>query len=296
MFAVHRVAEQPVSNAASHAARVVPEQKFAVLRRACRLWVVGAVHGEVQRLADLHDALWPRFAEGDRLVYLGNYLGRAGTIAAALDELLRFRCAIIARPRMFTGDVVYLRGSQEEMWDKLLQLQFAVNPREVYEWLLTQGAAATIRAYGGDAERGRAAMRDGPVGIGRWTASLRQAMSERPGHRALMSALRRAAYTEDKRLLFVHAGIDPGRPLDKQSDALWWGHPGWTGIDSPYQGFRCVVRGFDRAQARAAAEGRSAGIIAGAFTLTVDGGCGFGGALVAACVAPDGEILDKIEA
>ena len=31
----------------------------------------------------------------------------------------------------FLGDIVFLRGSQEEMWQKLLELQFAPNPREV---------------------------------------------------------------------------------------------------------------------------------------------------------------------
>jgi serine/threonine protein phosphatase 1 len=37
-----------------------------------------------------------------------------------------------------------------------------------------------------------------------------------------VSALRRAAYTDDGALLFVHAGVDPDRPLSAQSDSLWW--------------------------------------------------------------------------
>ena len=258
--------------------------------------MIGAIHGEAHKLADLHDALWPRFAPGDRLTYLGNYHGRGRTVAATLDELVRFRCAVIGRPLMFASDVAYLRGSQEEMWEKLLQLQFAVNPREVLDWMLSQGVAATIQAYGGDAERGRIASRDGPVAMGRWTASLRQAMGERPGHRALMSSLRRAAYTDDKGLLLVHAGLDPARSLSEQGDALWWGHPAWAAIREPYEGFRRVVRGYDRtARARSRTEGGIEGVIAGPCTLTVDGGCGFGGALVALCLTPDGEIIDQIE-
>lgn len=293
MFAARRVAESSSPHRAAPAP-AVREAKFAVLRRARRVWVVGAIHGEAHRLADLHDALWPRFADGDRLVYLGNSLGRGRTVAGTLDELARFRCAVIARPYMFASDVAYLRGSQEEMWEKLLQLQFAVNPREVLDWMLTQGVAATIQAYGGDPDRGRAAAREGPMAMGRWTASLRQAMTERPGHRALMSTLRRAAYTDDHGLLFVHAGLDPARPLVEQSDALWWGHPGWDGIDHPYEGFRRVVRGFDRA-VRGPSRAERQSIVAAAHTLTVDGGCGFGGALVAACLTPAGEIVDKLE-
>ena len=124
------------------------------------------------------------------------------------------------------------------------------------------------------------------MAIGRWTNTLRQAMAARPGHRALMSALRRAAYTEDNGLLFVHAGLDPKRPLEKQGDALWWGHPGWGSV-SRYQDYRRVVRGFGRApgaldQAR--------------YALSIDGGCGLGGKLIAVCFAPDGETLEQLEA
>lgn len=294
MFAARRVAESPSPYRAAPVP-AVRETKFAVLRRVRRVWVVGAIHGEAHRLADLHDRLWPRFVGGDRLAYLGNYLGRGRTVAATLDELVRFRCAIIGRPSMFASDVAYLRGSQEEMWEKLLQLQFAVNPREVLDWMLTQGMAATIQAYGGDPDRGRIAARDGPMAMGRWTATLRQAMGERPGHRALMSTLRRAAYTDDRRLLLVHAGIDPARPLGEQGDALWWGHPGWEALEKPYDGFQRVVRGFDRA-ARGPSRVERPSVVAGPYTLTVDGGCGFGGPLVAVCLTPDGEIVDQIEA
>jgi serine/threonine protein phosphatase 1 len=206
---------------------------------------------------------------------------------------MTFRREIIAQPRMFTSDVVYLRGSQEEMWEKLLQLQFAVNPREVFEWMVAQGVGATIAAYGGNVDQGRMAMREGPMAIGRWTGTLRQAMTDRPGHRALVSSLRRAAHTDDRQLLFVHAGLDPSRTLGEQSDALWWGHPGWAQMNTAYEGFRRVARGFDRSAARARAPG---GVESGAFTYTVDGGCGFGGPLVAACLTPDGGLVDRIEA
>jgi serine/threonine protein phosphatase 1 len=285
MLVARRVAESPPS--------VAPDQKFAVLRRAARVWVVAAIHGDAARLSALHQLLAGRFAPGDRLVYSGNYFGHGAAIVPALDELLLFRREIIAQPRMFASDVVYLRGSQEEMWVKMLQLQFAVNPREVFEWMLAQGVAATIAAYGGDVERGRVAMRDGPMAIGRWTASLRQAMTDRPGHRALISSLRRAAHTDDRQLLFVHAGLDPSRPLGEQSDALWWGHPGWAQTNTAYEGFRRVVRGFDRNAARTRAPG---GVESQMFTYTVDGGCGFGGPLIAACVTPDGGLVDRLEA
>jgi serine/threonine protein phosphatase 1 len=277
MLVARRVAESPTPKSA--------DSKFALLRRAVRVWAVPAIHGEAARLAALHAALEGRFEPGDRLVYLGNYFGHGADIAAMLDELLRFRRLVLARPLMFAFDLVYLRGGQEEMWQKLLQLQFAVNPRQVFDWMLGQGADATIRAYGGDPARGRLAMAEGPMAIGRWTGELRQRMAARPGHQVLMTTLRRAAQTDDGRLLFVHAGLDPARPLAEQGDRLWWGHAGWAKITAPYAGFSRVIRGY----------GRDAQADPSDHALTIDAGCGFGGPLAAVCLAPNGEILEHID-
>jgi serine/threonine protein phosphatase 1 len=260
-------------------------ERFALLRRARRVWAVAAIHGETQRLAALHRVLADAFEEGDRLVYLGNYLGGADA-AGTIDELLSFRRLLIARPRSFASDLAYLRGSQEEMWQKLLQLQFAPNPREVFGWMIEHGLGATLRAYGGDEKAGAAAAREGALGITRWTQSLRAAMQARPGHYTLMSALRRAALTDDGALLFVHAGIDPSRPLSAQSDSFWWNLGGFSRLAQPYAGFRRIIRGYDRDHG---------GLIESAYTTSIDAGCGFGGPLLAACFDRDGALLATIE-
>lgn len=261
--------------------------KFSVLRKCRRVWAVAAIHGEVERLDRLHATLAERFIFGDRLVYLGNYLGHGPAITATIDRLLSFRRALIAQPGMFAADVAYLRGSQEEMWQKLLQLQFAPNPREVLDWMLSQGVGATLAAYGGNAVQAAQAAREGALSMTKWTNALRAGMQSHPGHYLLMSALKRAAYTDDDRLLFVHASIDPDRPLSAQSDSLWWGAGGFSRLDHAYGGFAKVVRGFARDHP---------GVEVGPFTVTVDAGCGFDGPLVAACFDPGGEIVDLIEA
>jgi serine/threonine protein phosphatase 1 len=173
------------------------------------------------------------------------------------------------------------------MWSKLLQLQFAPNPKEVLPWMLQQGVGATIAAYGGDPHQGIIHCREGAMAITRWTNSLRAAMQARPGHAALMSHTRRAAYTDDQGLLFVHAGLDPERPLSAQGDSLWWGSPGFAALNHPYGEFLRVVRGYDHGH-----QGPSAG----PFTLTVDGGCGYGGKALAALIDPKGELLNLVEA
>ena len=168
----------------------------------------------------------------------------------------------------------------------LLQLQLALSPGEVLTWMLARGVEATIVAYGGRPADGMAAARGGTLTLTRWTGALRDAMVGHPGHRELMSHLKRACVTVDGGLLFVHAGLDPERPLETQRDAFWWNPGGFARMAQPFDGFRLVVRGFDPDRR---------GVAIGAHTATIDGGCGAGGPLVAVCFSPQGEVLDRIE-
>ena len=262
-------------------------QPFGRLVRSRRIWAIASVHGEAERLAAIQNRIGERFAAGDRLVYLGDYLGYGPESAAVVDALLAFRRAVLAQPNAFSGDVVLLRGSQEEMWQKLLELQFAPNPREVLAWMLEHGVAQTLGSYGIDHRPGVAACRDGVLAITRWTASVRAAVEARPGHRQLLTALRRAAFTEDGALLFVNAGVDARKPLDLQRDVFWWGGSDVLELAAPFSGFRRVVCGYHRGHA---------GLVERGHGVSLDAGCGFGGVLTAACFAPDGSILERLEA
>ncbi|BBK44627.1 hypothetical protein STVA_46470 [Allostella vacuolata] len=265
---------------------------IVVLRASRRVWAVGAIHGEADRLERLHDQLWSRLRPGDRIVYLGNHLGRGPNVRRAVDELIRFRREVIARPDFILSDhvcdVVHLRGAQEEMWQKLLQIQFSLNPREVLSWMLRQGAAATIEAYGSHEEQGMAAARDGVRALMRWTAALRSQIQAAEGHSALASSLKHAAVTDDGNLLFVSADIAPERPLHAQGDVLWWGTgAGIDSLDDSFSGCRLVVAGYDR---------RGRGVRIGRHAAVLDGGAGQGGTVVAACFDPMGALVDRIEA
>jgi len=267
-------------------------ERFAKLHRARRVWAVAAIHGEAARVAVLHDRMGQAWRPGDRLVYLGNYLGRGAAIRQTIDDILGFRAAVMAQRGGFACDVAFLRGSQEEMWQKLLQLQFAVSPGTVLQWMLDQGVGATLAAYGGDAQQGFAACREGPRAITRWTSALRAALNAVPGHNQFLSALRRAAVTdtaadEGGALLFVHAGVDTTRPLDAQGDAFWWGGNRLLDMAEPYAGFRRVIRGFDR---------KHGGLIEAAHVTSLDAGSGFGGELLAVCFAADGTVSETLSA
>jgi serine/threonine protein phosphatase 1 len=262
-------------------------EPYGRLKRARRVWAVAAIAGAAQRLDGLHEALARRFHPGDRLVYLGDVLGPGGDGAAAVDAVIAFRRAVLAEPQTFLGDVVALRGSQEEMWQKLQELQFAPNPREVLRFMLDHGVAATLASYGIDARGGEVASRDGVMAMTRWTATIRAAVAARDGHRAFYAALRRAAFTEEGTVLFVNAGIDPSKPLELQRDVFWWGGGDLLALKEPFAGFRRVVCGTHR---------RHAGIVEAAYAVALDGGAGEGGTLNAACFAPDGKLVDRIEA
>ena len=261
---------------------------WGILGAARRIWAVGAIHAEASRLAALHSALEARFARGDRLVYLGNYLGRGEAAVETLDELLLFRRALVARFGLFPDDIVYLRGRQEEMWQKAMQLQMAQNPVEVLDWMLDQGLAGAVRAYGGNVEDARARCHEGALALAQWSADMRARMRRHPGHERLMTAVRRAAFTAERRVLFVHSGIDPDRPLDAQHDAFWWG-------GGQFRRHRRAVGGVPAPRPRVrprpwwgwpSARSRRRSIPA----------CGFGGRLAAVCFAPDGTPVETVDA
>jgi serine/threonine protein phosphatase 1 len=263
------------------------KDNLARLGRAGRIWAIGAVHGEAERLRRLHDRIAQRFDDADRIVYLGNYLGHGSAVVATIDEMLDFRRRVLARRRGFACDIVYLRGAQEEMWHKLLQLQFAGNPGEVLAWMVREGIEATVSAYGGELRHGFAATRDGPLTITRWTTTLRNAMNAAPGHTTFFGRLRHAAMTENGQVLFVHAGVDAGKPLAAQGDAFWWGGGDILELTVPFAGFRRVVRGFDREQR---------GVVEREFAVSLDAGAGRGGPLLAAAIVPDGTVLEVVQA
>ncbi len=259
---------------------------YAVLEGAVRIWAIASVNGDCRRLASLHERLGHELQQGDRIVYLGNFLGPGDDPAGVVDELLDFRRYALTLPGAEPWDFVYLRGSQEEMWQKLLQLQFAANPPEVLEWMLDQGVNSTLRAYGGHADSARRRANEGVLSITRWTNELRSAMHARRGHDELMATLRRYAVAETPKLLFVHAGLDPNRPLSEQGDSFWWGSAYFNGINDVYDGFSRIIRGYDH---------QHRGRVETPATLSIDGGAGLGGPLNAVCLAPDGDILYWLE-
>lgn len=264
------------------------ETHFAILTPVGRIWAIAPVRGEAALLREIHAGIEAGFQRGDRVVYLGDIIGVGPDVVGAVDEVLRFRRWVLAQPP-FThpDDVVVLRGSQEEMWRNLLQIQFAAAAGETMRWMEQRGVAATVKAYGGRLAEGLAAARDGPTAITQWTSRLRVGVRASPGHAMFHVMPKRAAVTGDGGLLFVNAGLDPARRLAEQGDRFWWDAGGPDRMSAPYSEARLVVRGADP---------KRRGVIREAYWLGLDGGSGEGGVLNALCLSSEGEVLETLTA
>ncbi len=154
------------------------------------VFAIGDLHGCPAEL----EVLLARIAPGadDTLVFLGDYVDRGGGVRPLIDRLLRLRAEA---PR-----TVFLRGNHEDML--LAYLGLAGHYADAY---LANGGTATLASYGvPSATRGAAAAALLP-----------------PAHLDFLSSL--ALTHRHDRYLFVHAGVRPGVPLERQSDEdlLW---------------------------------------------------------------------------
>lgn len=255
-----------------------------------RVWAIPAIHSEVDKLQRLHDAILEDIQPGDRIVYLGNYTGYGARAVETVDEILTFRRIVLSIPGMKCSDLVYLRGSQEEMWQKLLQLQFAPDPSSVLLWMLGNGLSNTLYSYGLSPHDGIEACRTGIMPLTKWTNTVRAHIRKYAGHEIFGTQLLRATHTAkelDYPMLFVHAGLNSHKPLEQQGDHLWWAGNQFKKIEHAYDPFQKVIRGYDP---------EHGGIKTNCITATIDGGSGFGGSLACVGFARNGDILDILEA
>lgn len=249
-----------------------------------RIWVIAPIFGRATLLKRLHSTLVQRLSGEDGLVYLGNYLGHGPEITETIDEILAFRGQISKDLGWSANRIVFLRGAQEEIWVKLLQIQWALKPDETFQWLMKNGAQATLKAYGGDPDEATAKFRSGVVVTTRWTSQLRENFECHEGHYNFIHSLASAVLSWDRQLLFVAAGLDPNRSLEKQNDLFWWSSPVFESNPQPYSGFTKIIRGDDPNQ--------NGPVLEGPVISLNDG---FTGRLFAVCLLSDGTLVDHIK-
>jgi hypothetical protein len=269
---------------------VSQDNRFVSLGAPHRVWAVSAIHGELERLYAIHDAILERLSPGDRIVYLGNYTGHGKKARETVDELLTFRRLVLAQPGMMPSDIIYLRGHQEQLWHRLNNIQFTQMPGEVLCELLESGLSSTLESYGISAYDGMRSCKEGVLFLTRWTHKIRETVRKNQGHEQFMTSYKRAAYTKEKErfpLLFVNSGVDPRRKLEEQGDTFWDSGDRFGSITQAYTPFDKVIRGYDPLHQ---------GIHLNCVTATLDGGSGFGGSLVCAALDKAGAITEMLEA
>jgi serine/threonine protein phosphatase 1 len=157
-----------------------------------RLFAIGDVHGCLDELAVLLDAIAPQ--AGDEVVFVGDYVDRGPASRGVVDRLL---ATAAARPDV---DWVFLKGNHEDMFLSFLGLE-----GEHGDVFLRNGGRATLASYG--------IAPDGPAS--------EQIRVLPPAHLEFFRGLR--MHHRVGRFLFVHAGVSPILPLESQSDdALLW--------------------------------------------------------------------------
>lgn len=161
---------------------------------------IGDVHGAADLLETLLAGL-DRAAPGCPIYFLGDIVDRGPDSRRAMDLV---GATLEARP----GSKLLL-GNHDDWLLRFLEDQLSVD--EALHWL-AQGGGETLVSYG--------------VAPGADLAAARQhVLASRPSHLALLNS---ASVVESiDGFAFVHAGIDPLRPLNEQRrhDCLWMREP-----------------------------------------------------------------------
>lgn len=251
---------------------------------ARRIWAVGAVYGDAARLKVLHQSIKSLYKKGDIIIYLGNLMGYGDDVGGVLDEVFSFQNIMTDKMGANFEDIVFLRGQQEEMWKKLLTMQFAQKPESVYPWMINHGVGSSISAYGIDPKEGFLIMDKGSVVISKWTGQLRTLQNDSLGHKEILNSLKHAAVTANGKMLFTSWSINPSVPLNAQKDAFWWGSSVPVTPDRQYDKFSLVIRGESNPVRY--------GVHNYPYYLHINSGGGKGGPLYAVLI--EGELPTKI--
>ena len=123
------------------------DSKFQEFSNANRIWAIGSVHSSIHSFQSIKKYILLNFKEGDKLIFLGNIIGFGDQSKKTISEVLNFRFSLMAKFNLNHEDIVILRGAQEEMFSKLLQLQTAPNPIEIIDWIFSHGVDETVVSY-----------------------------------------------------------------------------------------------------------------------------------------------------
>ena len=218
---------------------------FVELKESNKIWAIGSIHSNLSAFTSIKDFILNNFEISDKLIFLGNIIGLGENSKETLSSVIDLRFKLMSKFKLKPNSIVFLRGAQEEMFSKLLQLQLAPNPSEIIEWMFDHGVNETIKSYGFCENELKNIATTGTINISKWTTNLNQALQKNNGHPQYFLNLKHAAYSFTKKILFVNRGVDITRPLSAQNDCFWWGFQNFSKIQQPYKTFSRIVRGYE---------------------------------------------------
>ena len=218
---------------------------FVELKKTNKIWAIGSIHSNLKSFTSIKQFLLNNFEENDKLVFLGNIIGLGNNSKETLSSVIDLRFNLMSKFKLKPESIVFLRGAQEEMFSKLLQLQLAPNPYEIIEWMFDHGVNKAIKSYGFSEYEVKNVASSGTINISKWTSALNKELQNNPGHTQYFLNLKHAAYSHTKKILFVNRGVDITRPLSAQNDCFWWGYQNFSSITRPYKTFSRIVRGYE---------------------------------------------------
>ena len=218
---------------------------FVELKKSKKIWAIGSIHSNIKSFTSIKEFLLKKFEANDKLIFLGNIIGLGYNSKETLSSVIDLRFNLMSKFKLKPESIVFLRGAQEEMFSKLLQLQLAPNPTEIIEWMFDHGVNKTIESYGFSDNEVKSIASSGTMNISKWTTSLNKTLHNNLGHTQYFLNLKHAAYSHTKKILFVNRGVDITRPLSAQNDCFWWGFHNFSSIVRPYKTFLRIVRGYE---------------------------------------------------
>lgn len=185
-----------------------------------RLFAIGDVHGCAMALEEVIDKVEKLYAPNDRIVFLGDYIDRGADSKDAVAQILALK-------KRIPGAVTCLKGNHEQ-W--LLE---AFHDWTRSSWLLGMDGLSTVASYSHDAaltlaefvrQHARHILSKDPQkqALELPYARFFEAMPE--SHKVFFQELE--DYATEGRFILSHAGLDPKKALEEQSQANWfWSSP-----------------------------------------------------------------------
>lgn len=167
-------------------------------------FAIGDVHGEAAKLAALHEAILERIAferAPAHIVHLGDYVDRGPDSRGVIERVMQMQERFRNDPRI---KVSALLGNHEEM----MLSAWSSGPGAADETWMMQGGAEAVASYldGRDRDEWRAAI---PKTHMRWLAGLPHILHD-----------------VERKLVFVHAGIEPAAfPACSEHVHIWTRSP-----------------------------------------------------------------------